>query len=172
MCFNVLYYLVFASFKLAFKLLKKQKKTLKLRLLVLPMLRFKDVDDGSSWESGDSSPQVVHCGKKGVRDEWRLESGDVVILKEECFDVTKLRRPERVWICVLTACADAWLVAEGKSQAERNVWLEKHLPTLSNAVVAAEQEKEFDWIGQCRDWKWSWPESETGEGDLFSIDLN
>ena len=131
-----------------------------LRLRVVAMVRFEDIDDRMPFESGDTSPHVVHCGKVGVQEMWRLDAGDIVVLKDECFELTRLSRPERVWECVLTACADAWLRHEGKNASERRDWLFKHVFTLSNAVVAAEQGTTLDWVQQCKEWKWKWPETD------------
>ena len=89
--------------------MKKESPSLKLRLRVLPLLKFVDVDDGTFWESGSTGPQVMHCGKGGAQQSWKLKAGDIVVIKEECFEMTRLRRPQRVWHCVVTACADAWL---------------------------------------------------------------
>ena len=148
------------------KLLKKESPSLKLRLRVLPLLKFVDVDDGTFWESGSTGPQVMHCGKGGAQQSWRLKAGDIVVIKEECFEMTRLRRPQRVWHCVVTACADAWLRHLGKSSEERQRWLDRHVDTLSNAVVAAEQGETIEWLGMCKEWSWTWPEADVGYGDF------
>ena len=149
-----------------YKLLKEQSPTLKLRLCVLPLVKFVDVDNGLDWECGDSTPQVVHCGKAGLQERWKLKSGDIVIVKEECFEMTRLCRPDRVWHCVVSACADVWLKHEGKSTKERQTWQLHHTTTLSNAVVAAEQGHKIDWLAMCKEWRWSWPEASVGHGDF------
>ena len=147
-------------FKLARKLLRKEDKTLCLRLKVLPALRYIDVDHGGWFESGDTHPFVVHCSKGGVRELWKADAGDVVLVALECFDdEEKLKEAEKVWNSVLTACADVWLTKCGKSASERRMWLSKHLNKLNDAVVAAEKGYTIAWVEQCMEWTWSWPGS-------------
>ena len=129
-----------------------------MRLLILAKLSFKEVDHGTSFESANTTPYVVHCGKGGVQELWGLQDGDVVVVEKECFDDCSMRNAEQVWNAVLSACADAWLKKIGQCAGDRRKWLSRHLGKLSDAVIAAEQGEVVDWLSQCREWTWSWSE--------------
>ena len=148
--------IILCRFKLATRLLKDAGNSVALRLLVLPHLKFNDVNDGGSFESADTTPYVIHNAKSGVRQQWCLREGDVVLLAAECFEEVTLFDGERIWGCVLSACADCWLRHCGKGAGERRSWLSRNLRNLHDAVVAAEQGVKLDWLSRCEEWKWSW----------------
>ena len=145
---------------MAFKLLREQEPNLRLRLLVVPLVTFVDIDDGTPFESGDTSPFVIHNGKVGVKDMWKLDEGDVVMIEVECFEEDELRRAELVWMSVLTACADAFLRCRGVNGDGRRHWLSRNMAHLQDAVVAADQGESIDWIERSKEWKWTWPGGE------------
>ena len=143
-------------FGLASALLAQEGHGFCVRLKILAQMSYQDVDHGSAFESGNTAPFVVHCGKGGVTELWGLDDGDVVVLASECFDDCNMRQPEQVWNCVLTACTDAWLKHTGYSAIERRRWLSKHLGKVNDAVIAAEQGHKLEWLSQCREWSWRW----------------
>ena len=133
-------YIVYVDrYELASGLLGREGESVCLRLRILAELSFKDVDHGTTFESANTTPFVVHCGKSGVQELWGLEDGDVVIVAQECFDDCSMRNPEQVWNAVLCACADAWLKKGGRCAGDRRKWLSRHLGKLNDAVIAAEQ---------------------------------
>ena len=142
---------------MALRVLRKEEPKFRLRLLVVPLVTFANIDNGSPFESGDTSPFVVHNGKLGVREMWKLDEEDVVMIELECFEEDELQRPELVWMSVLTACADAFLRFQGVDGEGRRHWLTRNIAHLRDAVVAADQGERIDWIERSKEWKWTWP---------------
>ena len=75
-------------FKVLLRVLREKEPKLRLRLLVVPLVSFADIDNGTPFESGETSPFVIHNRKVGVRDMWELDEGDLVMIEMECFDVS------------------------------------------------------------------------------------
>ena len=160
MLFEYIYLTIFLTnicrFRLLRRVLRRQRDCVRLKLCVVHSVKYDVIDDGSSWESGDSRPHCVHNGKDGVAQHWGLENGSIVLLSAECFEGTRLRGPSAVWRHVMVACVDAWLRAQGFEARARNDWTRAHTDMVHRAVVAEEEGLKLNWMGMCRDWSMKW----------------